>query len=264
MRPLEALAPEDGKRIEGLLFDLDDTFLTHGELRRAAYDALWDLHDAGFKLIVVTGRPALWGEWVVKQWPVDAATTENGAIAIVRDGERVARINPCDAVERAHRRERLEALAAEVKKRAPDVKPTQDRAGRISDFTWDVGEYETVPRERVDLVASILAEHGARSSRSSVHLHATYDADDKASGTVRLLATRFGVEAGAARFRFAFVGDSGNDRACFSAFETTFGVANVRRSIHALAVPPRYVARAEMGDGFAEVARALLRCKMGA
>ncbi|HEY1958558.1 MAG TPA: HAD-IIB family hydrolase, partial [Polyangiaceae bacterium] len=198
MRAVDTLSKSDGKRIDGLLFDLDDTFLTHGVLSRDAYGALWDLHDAGMKLVVVTGRPASWGELAVKQWPVDAATTENGAIAIVRDGKRIARVDPCDADERGRRREKLEALAAEIAERAPEMKPTEDRVGRISDFTWDIGEYESVPSERVDFVASIIAAHGARSSRSSVHLHATFDADDKASGTVRLLASRFGVDAGAA------------------------------------------------------------------
>lgn len=262
MRLVDGLGREEGRRIEGLLFDLDDTFLSHGTLSRGAYAALWDLHDAGMKLVVVTGRPSAWVEMILRQWPVDAATAENGAIAVVRDGKRVVRIDACDPDERARRRAALEAIASEVSVRAPDVKPTDDRAGRISDFTWDIGENETVPPERVDFVASTIADHGARSSRSSVHLHATFDPDDKASGTVRLLASRFGVDAGAARTRFAFVGDSGNDRACFSAFETTFGVANVRRSIQALAVPPRWVASREMGEGFAEIARALLRCKM--
>lgn len=262
MRPVATLTRDEGRRIEGLLFDLDDTFLSHGVLGRAAYGALWDLHDAGMRLVVVTGRPSSWGELVVKQWPVDAATTENGAIAVVREGARVVRVDACDPSERARRRERLEALARDVSTRAPDVKPTDDRTGRISDFTWDIGENERVPPERVAVVQAIIAEHGARSSRSSVHLHATYDGDDKATGTVRLLTDRFGVDPGAARSRWAFVGDSGNDRACFSAFETTFGVANVRQSVEALAVPPRFVAVAEMGDGFAEIARALLRCKM--
>ena len=261
MKPLAELSRDEGARVEGLLFDLDDTFLTHGVLTRAAYEALWDLHDAKMKLVVVTGRPSSWGEIVVKQWPVDAATTENGAIAVVK-GERVARVDTCDAAERARRRAKLEALAADVARRAPDVKPTDDRGGRVSDFTWDIGENERVAPERVAFVASIIAEHGARSSRSSVHLHATFDGDDKASGTVRLLAERFGVDAGAARSRFAFVGDSANARPCVSAFETTFGVANVRKSVEALALPPRFVASAEMGEGFSEIARAILRCKM--
>ena len=57
--------------------------------------------------------------------------------------------------------------------------------------------------------------------------------------------------------RYAFVGDSGNDAACFAAFRTTFGVANVRarRAAAHRASPPRYVAAAApMGEGFADVA----------
>ena len=58
--------------------------------------------------------------------------------------------------------------------------------------------------------------------------------------------------------RYAFVGDSGNDAACFAAFRTTFGVANVRASLGRLSVTPRYVASRAMGEGFAEIAAAIL------
>ena len=262
MRPLEDLPKEEGARIEGLLFDLDDTFLTHGQLTRGAYDALWDLHDAGLKLVVVTGRPSSWGRFVVKQWPVDAATTENGAIAIVRDGEKISVVDSCERFERDRRRARFVALVADMASKAPDLKVTDDASGRISDVTWDIGENERVSPERIAFAKSIIAEHGARSSASSVHLHATFDGDDKATGTVRLLASHFGVDPGMARSRWAFAGDSGNDRACFAAFDTTFGVANVRSHVGTLSVPPRWVAKAPMGEGFSEIARAILRCKM--
>ena len=95
--------------------------------------------------------------------------------------------------------------------------------------------------------------------QSSVHLHATFDADDKASGALRFLSRKLGVDAGAAVTRFAFVGDSGNDASCFAAFRTTFGVANVRAALSGLSIPPRYVAPAAMGAGFAEVAAEILR-----
>jgi HAD superfamily hydrolase (TIGR01484 family) len=262
VRPLAELSVDEGARIEGLLFDLDDTFLTHGLITRAAYDALWDLHDSGLKLVVVTGRPSSWGTFVVKQWPVDAATTENGAIAIVRDGNHVVVVDACERFERDRRRARFVALVADMASKAPDLKITDDASGRISDVTWDIGESERVSSERVAFARAIIAEHGARSSASSVHLHATFDGDDKATGTVRLLASRFGVDVGIARSRWAFAGDSGNDRACFAAFDTTFGVANVRSHISALSVPPRWIAKLPMGEGFAEVARAILRCKM--
>jgi HAD superfamily hydrolase (TIGR01484 family) len=262
MRPLATMTREEGARLEGLLFDLDDTFLTHGMLTRGAYDALWDMHDAGIKLVVVTGRPSLWGQFVARQWPIDAATTENGAIAILREGKQVERVDPYAGPEREARRSKLAALVKAVAARMPDLKLADDASGRISDVAWDIGENVRVPPDVIAHAQSILAEHGARSSCSSVHLHATFDGDDKATGTVRLLASRFGLDVGMARSRWAFAGDSGNDRACFAAFETTFGVANVRAHIGQLSVPPRFVASSAMGEGFVEIARAILRCKM--
>ena len=262
MRPLDELGKEEGARIDGLLFDLDDTFLTHGLLSRGAYDALWDLHDAGLKLVVVTGRPSSWGRFVVKQWPVDAATTENGALAVVRDEERIVVVDAVERFERDRRRARLAALVADMASKAPDLKTTDDASGRISDVTWDIGENERVAPERIAFARSIIAAHDARSSCSSVHLHATFDGDDKATGTVRLLASHFGVDPGMARSRWAFAGDSGNDRACFAAFDATFGVANVRHHLGALSIPPRWVAKSPMGEGFSEIAAAILRCKM--
>ncbi len=259
---MKSLEDFHDEKIDGLLFDLDDTFLTHGVLTRAAYESLWDLHDAKMKLIVVTGRPSSWGALAAMQWPIDAATTENGAIAIVKEGRRAVRIDSCEAAERARRRDALDALAKDVAKRAPDVVLAGDAYGRIADVTWDIGENHVAAPDRIAFVQSIIVEHGARFSLSSVHLHATFDGDDKASGTVRLLGERFGIDSGTARSRYAFIGDSGNDRACFSAFHTTFGVANVRAHLGMLAVPPRFVAKSEAGAGFVEVARALLRYRI--
>jgi hydroxymethylpyrimidine pyrophosphatase-like HAD family hydrolase len=171
-------------------------------------------------------------------------------------------IDACEPHERQRRRARLDELVRDMAGRVPDLKTTDDAGGRISDVTWDVGENERAPEERVVLAQSIIAEHGARTSRSSVHLHATFDGDDKATGTIRLLGAHFGVDAGRARSRWAFAGDSGNDRACFAAFDTTFGVANVRAHLASLSVPPRWVAASAMGEGFVEIARALLRCNV--
>ena len=155
-------------------------------------------------------------------WPY--FVTENGAVHVLREGTGVARRDACDEVTRRSRRVRLAQLV-----------------------------------ERVRAVVRVIEEAGARSTQSSVHLHATFDADDKASGALRFLSQQLGEEPGAAVTRFAFVGDSGNDAPCFAAFRTTFGVANVRSAVPGLSVPPRYVAIRPMGEGFAEVAGEILR-----
>jgi len=259
VKPLSALPTEEARRLRGLLFDLDDTVLTHGLLTRLAYGAMWDLRDAGLKLVAVTGRPSGWGEPLARQWPIDGCVTENGAVHLVREGKGVARKDACDAIERSSRRIRLASLVERVRERVPEARLTDDVEARRSDVTWDIGERAKLPEGRVQAIAQAIDEAGARWTRSSVHLHATYDKDDKATGTLRFLSRQLGEDAGAAVTRFAFIGDSGNDAACFAAFRTTFGVANVRAAVRHLTVPPRYVADRSMGEGFAEIAAEILR-----
>jgi HAD superfamily hydrolase (TIGR01484 family) len=258
MKPLATLDRETARHVRGVLFDLDDTLLTHGVLERTAYGALWDLHDAGLRLVAVTGRPSGWGEVIVRQWPIDACVTENGAVRVVREGGGVARLEACSESERRARRARLARLVEHVREIVPEARLSDDVDARRSDVTWDIGERMRLPVERVDAIARAIVEAGARTTRSSVHLHATFDTDDKATGTLALLCDRFGDDAGAALGRWAFVGDSANDAPCFAAFRVTFGVANVRAHATRIPVPPRWIATASMGEGFAEIAVALL------
>jgi len=258
MRPLSRFPSDRRAPVRGLLFDLDDTLLTHGRLTREAYGALWDLHDAGLRLVAVTGRPSGWGELIVRQWPIDGAVTENGAVHVVREGGGVTIRERCSAEERHSRRMRLARIVARVAELVPEARLADDVGARRSDVTWDIGERVRLPVDRVELIAAEILEQGARTTRSSVHIHATFDEDDKASGAVDFLGRSFGVDAGAALRTFAFVGDSGNDAACFAAFDATFGVANVAAHVPRLTVPPRYVAPSAMGAGFAEIARLLV------
>ena len=258
MKPLSALEHEEAARLRGVLFDLDDTLLSHGRLTRAAYDALWSLHEGGLTLAAVTGRPCGWGDVLVRQWPIEGCVTENGAITLRREGATVVRRDVSDEAERRARRDRLDRLVERVRVAAPEGRLTDDVGARRSDVTWDVGEREKLPEDRVRSIVREIEAAGARWSRSSVHLHATFDVDDKASGALRFCVQELGEEAGSALVRFAFVGDSQNDGSCFAAFRTTFGVANVRSSLSRLTVPPRYVATRPMGDGFAEIASAIL------
>jgi HAD superfamily hydrolase (TIGR01484 family) len=261
VRPLAALSAAVAGSLDGLLFDLDDTVLTHGELTREAFEAIWSLHDAGLRLVAVTGRPSGWGEVVARQWPIDGAVTENGSVHVVREGKGIALLFDGDAAEVAERRARLDALVTTVARVMPTVRLADDNHARRSDVAWDIGERDRLDPERIDELASLVVAAGARTTRSSVHLHATYERDDKASGAVRFLRSRFGVDAGRALARWAFVGDSGNDAACFAAFQTTIGVANVAPYVRSLSVPPRFVTTGERGAGFAELARALLAAR---
>ena len=258
MTPLAALPADAARGLTGLLFDLDDTVLTHGVLTKSAYDALWRLHESGLRLVAVTGRPSGWGEVIARQWPIDGAVTENGAVSIVRDGHAIRVVADGTSVEVEARRGRLVALVAAIAAALPAIRLADDNHARRSDVTWDIGENDHPPPEVITELTRLIREGGARSTRSSVHVHATFERDDKASGATRFVHARFGDDVGAALHRWAFVGDSGNDAACFAAFTHTFGVANVKACARSLSVPPRWVTPSERGAGFVELADALL------
>ena len=257
MRPLERLPAEEAKRLRGVVFDLDDTLLDHGRLGEAAYSALFRLQEVGLLLVACTGRPAGWGEVIQRQWPIDATVAENGAVAFVRtDGGLLAE----GALEA--RRSELVALAGELTAAHPAASLADDNSARWTDVMFDIGEHWRVPPEEVQAMRAFARGRGVRTLESSVHMHLTYATDDKASGVLRLLAQRLGEDPTRARARWAFVGDSANDAAAFAAFGTTFGVANVRRHAGRLTVPPRYVAGAEMGRGFAEIAARIAHLRL--
>lgn len=258
MQPIGALSDEEARGLQGLLFDLDDTLLTHGKLTREAYSALFDLQQSGLQLVAVTGRPIVWGKLLVRQWPIAAAVCETGALSVRQQGDGVAVYDPLPTGLRTHNRTRLLQLAAELGRRFPELPVASDADERTSDYTFDIVH---VLRERptlIDEAAEFAARHGARISRSSVHLHISFDTHDKASGTLALLSRELGYDCTAARQRFAYIGDSENDAPCFASFHTSIGVANLRGR-HT--VGPRFKTTAEQGLGFVEAASRLIAAR---
>lgn len=255
MRPIATLPADEARRLSGLLFDLDDTLLDHGRLPETAYASLFRLREAGLELVCVTGRPAGWGEVLVRQWPIAAAVTENGALAIVRDAGGVRAVDCVEHAERRARAQALQAMVHELRAAFPELEPASDVGSRVTDFTFDIGEDRQVPKATVAQVVAEARRRGAHTTASSVHLHVSLDGDDKASGVVRVLGMRFGEDPTRALGRWAFIGDSENDQACFAAFRTSIGVANLsgRPSL-----APRYITAAPRSAGFVEAADTLI------
>ena len=264
MRALSTLGGEEARRLRGLLFDLDDTLLSHGVLTRAAYDALWNLRDAGLALVAVTGRPSGWGELLVRQWPIDGCVTENGAVHVRARG---ARHRPARRLRRgaAPGAERAPRAARRAGPRGGPRGAAQRRRAR-PDQRRHVGR-----RRARDAAAGSRTPHRARDRARRGALDAVQrpparDVRRRRQGDRRdplLRAASSEKTRASPCVRYAFAGDSGNDAACFAAFRTTFGVANVRASLGRLSVTPRYVATREMGEGFAEIAAAILSARAG-
>jgi HAD superfamily hydrolase (TIGR01484 family) len=255
VKPLSALSRDEALGLSGLLFDLDDTLLDHGRLTPHAFEALHALDSAGLVLVCVTGRPLAWGHTLLRQWPISGMVTENGNIAVTMQSGRLTMLDRLGVAERRQQRARLLDLGEQIRERWPELHESDDGFGRWSDIAFDVAEHATVEPKVVREAIDFAESHGARTSVSSIHMHVTFDVDDKATGALRYLATVLGLDPTRSRRTFAFVGDSENDRAAFAAFDTTIGVQNLRGR---LTKPPRYLTTKARGLGFAEAARHLL------
>lgn len=253
MKSLEQMTAPEALALEGLLFDLDDTLLCDGQLSLEAYQALFLLRDSGLRLIALTGRPASWADVIARQWPVEAAIAENGALAFKRSAAGVQRVDSLSHEARRSRSESLARLAAEAHAAFPALVAADDVTGRVTDYTFDIGEHEQASEALIAGALSFAHASGARTTRSSVHLHYTFDHADKATGALDFLQAT-GLDATRARRVFAFIGDSENDAPCFNTFRTTVGVANLSGTF---SLAPRYRTEGRAAAGFREFASRL-------
>ena len=258
MLPIASLSAETAQSLLGVCFDIDDTVTRHGTLELAAYAALFALQGAGLRLIAVTGRPLGFAEVAARMWPIAAAVGENGAGFASRSGHGITLGYWDDVETRAQQSALLTQIRARVAAEMPAVQVSSDNWARRCDLAFDVAEEAQLSRAEIDQLVAIIRSEGAQATVSSVHAHAQLGDHDKAQGVARAAHTLWGLTPAEVQRRFLFVGDSGNDGAAFAWFEHSAGVANVRRFLDRLPRAPRYVAEAECGAGFAEIARVLL------
>lgn len=261
MQPLAELDDAALARVEGLVFDVDDTLTRDGRLEPVAFAAMHALAEAGVPTWAITGRPLAWAQVFAAQWPVEGAIGENGAGWWWREGAALRRgYFERNEAARETQRATLERILHRVRAELPEVKLASDQPGRAHDLAYDVGESESLDEASLRALVAIIESEGARSMISSVHCHAIPGEWTKASGVARALAGR-GVQELPLFTRWAFVGDSANDAAAFDAFALSVGVANVREHLHRIERPPRYVTEGDRGVGFAELAERLVRAR---
>ena len=262
MRPVAELSARECARVRVVAFDLDDTLLTDGLLIPSVYAALGSLGE-GVTLVAVTGRPLGYGEVLARLFPIAGVVVENGSLSVRRTETGALAVT--DPVPLEARRARLAALAvveSAIREAVPSARYSDDMPLRRSELTFDVGERWHMPEPEIARMMAIIRRHGAWATRSSVHVHATYDRTSKAEGLLRFVRQLDpAVDAGAWRHRILYVGDSGNDASCFAGFPLSVGVANVRAAAASLTVLPRFVTRAPQGLGFQELAEHLLRAR---
>ena len=99
---------------------------------------------------------------------------------------------------------------------------------------------------------------GAHAKISSIHVNGWFGDYDKLAMTHKLFREVFHVSLDAVRESVVFAGDSPNDAPMFDYFPHAVGVANIADFAGRLDAEPAWVTTARGGEGFAELAAALL------
>lgn len=260
MQAFSSCPPARLRPLRGILTDIDDTLTAEGGIAPEALAALQDLQAAGVPVIAITGRPAGWSEPFALAWPVAAIVAENGSVMLRSgaDGELLRDFSQ-DATTRAANFERLQACASDVLRRVPGSRLATDSAGRLTDIAVDHSEFAHLTHEQIEQVCAVMREHGLTATVSSIHVNGWIGEHSKWSAAAWAVQALLHIafEPG----EWAYVGDSTNDQLMFERVPLSVGVANIARFVPQLRHLPTYVTAGERGQGFAELARALLAAR---
>jgi HAD superfamily hydrolase (TIGR01484 family) len=262
--PIENISSALLQNLQGVLFDLDDTFTTHGKIPACSFTALWDLRNAGLTVVAVTGRPAGWCDHLARMWPVDGVVGENGAFYFWFDeteGKIKKRFLDSHSV-RAEKRQRLITIRDEILAAVPGSALASDQHYREADLAIDYCE-DVPPLDpgAVKKICQIFEAHGATCKVSSIHVNGWFGKYDKLGMVKRFMQERFGLDLDAEKGGFAYCGDSPNDEPMFEYFPISVAVNNVLKFVDQMGKLPAHITSLEGGEGFAEFASHILKCR---
>ena len=245
----------------GVLTDIDDTLTRDGAIEPAALSALHQLAAAQIPVIAITGRPAGWSEAFAQTWPVRGIVAENGAVLLTAAQGALHHHFTQDPATRAANALRLQACAQAVLREVPGSHLASDSAGRLTDIAVDHSEHHHLTPAQIEHVVTVMRAHGLTATVSSIHINGWIGAHNKWTAAQWAVPLLCGVAF--APEEWLYVGDSSNDQIMFQHMPLSVGVANIARFMPQLQHLPTYVTQAERGQGFAEVAAAVLAAKGG-
>ncbi|MCB0393366.1 MAG: HAD-IIB family hydrolase [Bdellovibrionales bacterium] len=240
--------------IQFVFSDIDDTLTNSGKLGPESYQSLWDLSQAGVKVIPITGRPAGWCEMIARFWPVDGVVRENGVFYFRYKNGKMERHFSDLKFNAVENQKKLAQIKDEILKEVPGSAVASDQFCRIADLAIDFCEdVPPLPKSQVDKIVHIFERHGATAKVSSIHVNGWFGNFDKLSCTKTYMKNEFGIDLNSQQSTCLFVGDSPNDEPMFKFFKNSFGVANIREFSDRLKHPPKFVSNFEGGLGFQEI-----------
>ena len=259
--PWSRLDPRLLSGLRGILTDIDDTLTTDGAIPMGVVAALAALREAGLPVIAVTGRPMGWSREIAVPTPLAAVVAENGAVALVREGDEL-RIEYADPEPvRATNAVRLRAVADRIVREIAGATISRDSPGRVTDIAVDHSEFAHLEEAQIARVVALMRSEGMNATISSIHVNGWFGAHTKLTGATWIVRRLLGRDLERERDAWLYVGDSTNDEPMFAAFPLSVGVANIVDFADRLRQWPAYVTAHDRGRGFIEVAETLLAAR---
>ena len=190
---------------------------------------------------------------MARMWPVDGVIGENGGLFFRRDGAHgVVREFWHD--DHAEAGLRLKGLTEDILARHPRLALADDQTYRLTSLAF---KRVFDPRLQADLLSSFQSL-GARATVNNLWLLAWLGDYDKLAMACRVLKAHYSLDIDRDAGQVVYVGDSENDGPMFAFFEHTFGVSTVTEALDRLVAPPNWITPGPGGQGFVEVARAVI------
>ncbi|NBD13576.1 HAD-IIB family hydrolase [Corallococcus silvisoli] len=253
------LRKADLSGVHGVFTDVDGTLTTGHKLRSQTMRALEQLTAAGLRVVLVSGRPAGWGEAWARQLPVEGVIVENGGLFFLKGSRgQLCKVYLEPPAQRVANRKRLEEEVRRVLAQVPGARLSVDSRYTEVDLAVDYNEEARLGDAGAGRIEALLRARGVTAVRSSVHVNCWLGRFDKLSASRRFARVAWGEKLQPADGRYVYAGDSFNDAPMFQAFKLGVGVANVRAVLDRIDAPPAFITRAPEGRGFEELARALL------
>jgi HAD superfamily hydrolase (TIGR01484 family) len=238
--------------VRALFSDVDGTMTTGERIEASTYEALEQLSASGTPVIMVTGRPAGWGQAFMKMLPVLAVVTENGGVTFVREGRRTHKLYGVPQASLPEWRRRMNDAAVEAMSKVSGARLSSDSKYREVDLAIDWNEEVSLTKDDAEVVVHMLRKAGFTAVRSSVHVNFGPPHFDKLSACMTVVRQVLGGDANDLS-PYVFVGDALNDAPMFGGFPSSVGVANVKAWWDDLTFKPAYLTERPEGAGLREL-----------
>ncbi len=238
--------------VRALFSDVDGTMTTGERIEASTFAALERLGDAGIPVIMVTGRPAGYGQAFMKMTSVLACVSENGGVTFVREGRKLVKQYGVPPASLPEWRRRMHDIANEVKKAIPGARLSSDSKYREVDLAIDWNEEVSLSKEDAETCVHMIRKAGFTAVRSSVHVNFGPPHFDKLSACMTVVRNVLGADANDLS-PYVYVGDALNDAPMFGGFPSSVGVANIKTWWDELAFKPAYLTERPEGAGLREL-----------